>query len=56
MKENKYFSKSHKKSSEEKMKQVAEWQKLPLSQEEKEKIAAEHFEVHGLPNPNKKAK
>lgn len=34
--------------------EVADWQKSPLSSEEKAKMIQEHFEDHNQVNPNKK--
>ena len=49
-----YLSKAHQEASETKMKQIAEWQKSPMSSEEIDKQIQEQFEAHGQVNPNKK--
>lgn len=51
-----YQSKQHKKSVEAKMKSIQEWQKSPLTPEERQRFLDEHFEAHNQVNPNKKQK
>lgn len=50
----KYLSKAHQEVTEQKMKSVADWQKSPMSSEEKAKMIQDHFEDHNQVNPNKK--
>lgn len=50
----KYFSKAHQEVTEAKMKSIAEWQKSPMSSEEKARMIQEHFEDHNQVNPNKR--
>lgn len=48
-----YQSKAHQEVTEAKMKSIAEWQKSPMSSEERDKMIQEHYEAHGKINPNK---
>ncbi len=48
-----YQSKNHKQNCQNKTKSIQEWQKSPLTSEEKLKHLESHFQAHNQVNPNK---